>query len=74
MIRNRMIALAVAAVVAAGGLGITSAATSNATRAVAARVGPISTWSAYQPAGLTATYPEIDHTSVFNAYEQVYGN
>ena len=61
MIRKYAIALALAAVVGAAGLGLKSA--------------EASTWSAYQPIdSLPTGYIQIDHTSVYNAYEQAYGN
>ncbi|MBC8075056.1 MAG: hypothetical protein H7Y32_03190 [Chloroflexales bacterium] len=75
MSRNRMIALALMAALAAGGLGWKSATAGNeAAYSAPAHSGPYSTWSAYQPADALAAPPVVNHLPAYNAYEQVYGS
>jgi hypothetical protein len=74
MVRNRVIALAVVLGLALGSFGWKWAYAGEAAPAAGAHSGPLSTWSAYQPAGALPAALEIDHTPAYDAYEQVYGN
>ena len=74
MVRNRIIALALMGALALGGVGWKAALASEAAFGQDVHSGPISTWSAYQPADALEAPAQVNHLPAYNAYAQVYAS